>query len=93
MKIKEIKKKMSGRRLRYNLSMNPLVVEPFKKLCDGSNMSLSRVFEGVADMFVKSMRVDDNFQEEYSQMLAMYFNYRKNSFVKPQEIPDSKVEL
>lgn len=75
-------------RKRYSLSFNPRVMEPFRELCEKSDMSLSRVFEGFADVFITSMRPGEGLREEYSRMMTLYFNYRRDHYDVPDVVSE-----
>lgn len=76
-------------RKRYTLSFDPTVMEPFRKICDESGITLSRSLEGFADVFLKSMRPGENFREQYSLMMTLYFNYRRDHY----DVPDVVTEV
>ena len=69
----------------YTLSFDPAMYEPFRALCCETGMTVSRVFEGFADVFLKSMRPGEDFREEYSRMMTLYYNYRRDHY----DVPDA----
>jgi len=72
----------------YNLSFDPSVYEPFRALCLQSGMTISRVFEGFADVFLKSMRPGESLREEYARMMTLYFNYRRDNYDVPDVVSE-----
>lgn len=80
------------KRKRIDLTFDPHTIEVFREICERSGMTLSRVFEGFASVFVTSMRPGENFREEYSRMMTLYFNYRRDNYDVPDvvsEVDDS----
>lgn len=78
---------------RYNFSLDPQVIEPFRKLCDDAGMPLSRAFEGMAEVFLNSMRPGEDFREEYTRMMTLYFRDRRNNYSVPRDVSPDEVDL
>lgn len=83
---KKKRKLVGARRLRKTLSFDPAVVLPFEELCNKGGMSLSRAFEGMAEVFLKSMNPGDDFRREYVRFLSLYYNYRRDIRDVPRDV-------
>lgn len=81
-----MKRKPGRKPKRYNFSLDPLIIEPFRELCNQGGMSLSRAFEGMAEVFLGSMRPGEDFREEFTRMMTLYFNERRHNFEIPRDV-------
>lgn len=94
MSLYKTKRKLVGSlRVRRNVSFDPAIIEPFEDLCKKGGMSLSRAFEGIAEVFLKAMRPGEDFRREYVEMLSLYYNHRRSYDELPKELPADKVDL
>lgn len=79
-------------RARYNFSMSAEIIEPFRKLCVESGISLSRIFEEFADVFLHSMKPGDDLRSEYRHMLSLYYRDRRDNRALPLGMDPSESE-
>lgn len=88
MKTTKVPKKPQPFRHRkgYHFSLNPAVIEPFRLLCERSGITLSRFFEEVADIFVKSVTAEQDLKSEFRHMLATYYRDRCHNRTLPLAI-------
>ena len=73
----------SSYRKSVTLSFDPDVIRPFRLLCERSGITLSRFFEEVADVFVKSVTAEQDLKSEYRHMLALYYRDRCHNRTLP----------